>query len=480
MAKKTYKITYTGVIVEPDKESISKLKALMRKFQSAKRYSYKRICEGLNRKDTVSLTKPIFINNSRYMRDAYLEAQAAIDSQKELLPLYIEELTPSIKKIKKKIKKLQISNKKYKKEAIFHKKSKLRKLTMKLKYYEDLIENDDIPNIVFGSRKLLRELNKGKATKKEWRNARSNAIWARGEKSKDGNENIKLTYIGGNYFKIKVLNALSSKRGDRIMFNVRFPNKFTSTLIDYLSTGEAYSIRVIHKNKQVEVHVSLDATPKKEANFTAGCAGIDINLDNISVTIVNSIGNYIASKVFWMHELSTVNKNKRQWIIANTIKEATNWVKSFKVDAIAIEKLKFLKDYTNNRRKNRATHNFMCKQIGEKIILRCFKDDLAVLQVSSHYSSFIGKAKYQKRYGLSVHQSAALVLARRAMDYDEKIPTNILKSFFPKEGEKGLELRGIKYWKKVYKWFKEIVNKEVKKGTYTKGRYFETYLQKTG
>ena len=44
----------------------------MQKLQSAKRYLYIRICEGLNRKETVLLIKSIFINNSRYMRETYL------------------------------------------------------------------------------------------------------------------------------------------------------------------------------------------------------------------------------------------------------------------------------------------------------------------------------------------------------------------------------------------------------------------------
>jgi hypothetical protein len=179
-----------------------------------------------------------------------------------------------------------------------------------------------------------------------------------------------------------------------------------------------------------------------------------------------------------MHELNTVGSNKRKWIISNTVKKAMNWVKEFNVDAVAIEKLKFLKDYTKSRKKNRVTHSFMCRQIGEKIILRCFKENLALLQISAYYSSFIGKAKYQKRYGISTHQAAALVLARRAMDYDEKIPKNILRTLFPKEGEKGLELRDLKYWKKVYKWFKSIIKEEFKKGVYIKGIHFDAFLEK--
>ena len=38
------------------------------------------------------------------------------------------------------------------------------------------------------------------------------------------------------------------------------------------------------------------------------------------------------------------------------------------------------------------------------------------------YSSVIGRVKFMERYGLSVHQAAALVLARRLLGCSERIP----------------------------------------------------------
>ena len=40
----------------------------MRKFQSGKRYLRERIFEDENRKEAVDMAKPLFINNSRYIR----------------------------------------------------------------------------------------------------------------------------------------------------------------------------------------------------------------------------------------------------------------------------------------------------------------------------------------------------------------------------------------------------------------------------
>ena len=38
------------------------------------------------------------------------------------------------------------------------------------------------------------------------------------------------------------------------------------------------------------------------------------------------------------------------------------------------------------------------------------------------YSSVIGRVKFMERYGLTVHQAAALVLARRLLGCSERIP----------------------------------------------------------
>jgi predicted transposase len=94
-------ITFTGIVITPSVTESNILDELMRKFQSAKRYLRERIFDGFDRKNAVVKAKPLFLNNSRYMRDAFLEAEASISSQKELLPLYVEQYKTAIQKIEK-------------------------------------------------------------------------------------------------------------------------------------------------------------------------------------------------------------------------------------------------------------------------------------------------------------------------------------------------------------------------------------------
>jgi predicted transposase len=129
-------ITFTGIVVTPPVTESIILDELMRKFQSAKHFLRERIFEGLDRKGAVAKAKLFFLNNSRYMRDAFLEAEASISSQKELLPIYVEQYKTSIQKIEKKIGKIKNSSKSNKEDRILYKKSRIKKLTRKMNYYQ--------------------------------------------------------------------------------------------------------------------------------------------------------------------------------------------------------------------------------------------------------------------------------------------------------------------------------------------------------
>ena len=56
------------------------------------------------------------------------------------------------------------------------------------------------------------------------------------------------------------------------------------------------------------------------------------------------------------------------------------------------------------------------------LISRTHRQRVEVNQVSPAFSSVIGRVKFMERYGLSVHQAAALVLARRLLGCSERIP----------------------------------------------------------
>ena len=55
-------------------------------------------------------------------------------------------------------------------------------------------------------------------------------------------------------------------------------------------------------------------------------------------------------------------------------------------------------------------------------ISRGHRQGVEIHQVNPAFSSIIGRVKFMERYGLSIHQAAAMVLARRFLGCSERIP----------------------------------------------------------
>ena len=53
---------------------------------------------------------------------------------------------------------------------------------------------------------------------------------------------------------------------------------------------------------------------------------------------------------------------------------------------------------------------------------RGYREGVEIKEVNPAYSSVVGRVKFMERYGLTVHQAAAMVLARRLLGCSERIP----------------------------------------------------------
>lgn len=460
-------ITFVGITVETTEDllQINKdkdiLETLMRLQSSAMRTSYIDITKrGLSRKESTDKTTERFFNNLRYMRDAYTLAEQTVASQKALLPTYLEDYQKKIKKAETKLAKLEKSkNAKRREERLQKLRKKIKKYKETIEFYQNHIDNDTCPPAVFGGKANAELLKFGKITKDEWVNSRRNCLYSVGEKSKGGNENMKLTHLHDNLFQLSILNPLAEKKGTRLKFIVKFPEKMVSKIIEHLKTGEAYTIRVIkdgYEYNKYSVHITMSSlTSLDEELLKLGVAGIDINPDNISVAIVDSIGNFKYSKIFKFPEINYVNSNRRNHIIGNTVKSVVNYIKSMGVKVIIIEDLKFSNNYSDNSNLNRLLSNFVHSKIVNQFGSRCYKEDMVLKKVNPAYTSLMGRVKYQKRFGLSVHESASLCIARKGLGLKEKIPKDILKDFFAMEVKEQIKIsenKNIENWKDLYQF----------------------------
>ncbi len=66
--------------------------------------------------------------------------------------------------------------------------------------------------------------------------------------------------------------------------------------------------------------------------------------------------------------------------------------------------------------------SFSYVKVKAYFLSRGYREGVEVHQLNPAFSSVIGRVKFMERYGLSVHQAAALVLARRLLGCSERIP----------------------------------------------------------
>ena len=93
---------------------------------------------------------------------------------------------------------------------------------------------------------------------------------------------------------------------------------------------------------------------------------------------------------------------------------------------IVIERLDFRQKKAalegHSCRYSRMLSSFSYGKVKAHFLSRGHREGVEVRQVNPAFSSVIGRVKFMECYGLSPHQAAALVLARRLLGYSERIP----------------------------------------------------------
>ena len=399
-------------LVEPQGGE-AKLDAICRTFSSMVRTAYDRLLERKRSNEIVRLLQARYgVENWRWCQWAIVQAQSVIRSQRELLPLYVNMYDEKIARVKRRM--AHMVNL-LKKAGL---KARIEKLERKKTEVKKHISAGTMPRAVFGSRKLLEELSRGKGSREEWHRRRSSQFFSVGQANQRGNANTRIIKREDGYA-LEVHNWLDRD----FEVGLRVPEYYRRLLDVALASGVAYSVRVkrTEQNYQALISFGVDETPLQPWNGKR-IAAIDANPEGLAVTIVSPDGNFFASRWFQEPALVHARAEKRSWLAANLVKQVFKWVKSYGCNAVVIEKLRFGMAQEGNHHANRTCSNFLRKKLIELIKLRALKLDWICAEVNAAYSSIAGELKYSKQFSrFNGHQLAAFVLARRALGYGEQL-----------------------------------------------------------
>ena len=298
------------------------------------------------------------------------------------------------------------------------------------------LQNNLPKQVCFGGSKLFKKQFTTDIKHSDWKDsfykARHKKVTISGRKdANQGNfvfryNNKKLTFTSINGVKVEIDNLYFPYGQDKVVTALNLTkSKRKAVAWSIEDRGEYYIFKCIielPKNENLNY-------PKDD-----GIISYDVNYDHIAWVNLNKQGS-IVDKGIIRYDLYGKTANQATNIIEEVAKELCDIAVSYKKplggEDLNTEESKSKLMYGNSKR-NRKLSQFAYQKIMSAIDSRAYKCNLYVYKRNPAYTSQIGKLKYMKPLGLSIHTSAAYVIGRRCLGFKEKVP-KIYKKFLSKE-----------------------------------------------
>jgi IS605 OrfB family transposase len=304
------------------------------------------------------------------------------------------------------------------------------------------------PSIAFGSKKLFRKQNNlaknGYNTHKEWlndwRQTRKSSFFLVGARSAPGgNELVRLSLRSDGDFTLEL--RLPPKLADyatagtkikgrvipSIAFNGLNFNHGHDVLVEALAAQQPLSFRFIRDERSWKVMVTVDqaGAGAETIDWSFGALGVDFNADHIAASLVDRFGNPVEK---WRFDFCTEGKTSDQNLDAmRKIAKAIALLADRYGVPVVTEHLDFAKKKEQLGAAFGKAYAYMLSNLAyssfdKALASACARHAVCLRRVNPAYTSLIGRIKFARRYGLSVHAAAAVTIARRAMALSERMP----------------------------------------------------------
>ena len=352
---------------------------------------------------------------------------------------------------------------------------KRRAEILRLKIARDRMEIEkDIPSVTFGSKALLRKRSQIhnndrqaiESWRRRWSATRGSGFLAMGSKDEAaGCQSCigEIDAMGRLSLKVRLPDALSTRdnkyialmgidlprfgadqiRGalmahkekspDRVAISYRFVRD-----VDWPSTRKLSEWRICITIKTpvpalADRSFETYMTPRGRETTSAtgitdmfrGAIGVDINADHLAWAVIDRFGNPLRENCGRiMLPLRGKTSGHRNSLIGEAARELVEI--ALRADLpLVLERL----DFSAKKRDmsdrpacyKRMLSSFPYAAVQTAIRRRAAREGVELVDVNPAYTSLIGRVNYSLRYGLSVHISAAVSIARRAARFSERV-----------------------------------------------------------
>ena len=444
----TYQARFSVSVVEQGKEIFDSYADLLSRME-------RNLFADIAAKKNPSKLKSSYLVNfsitGRQFNSCLTQLEGKIASIKELMTVRIEALSTRIEKLEKKIPKIR------NKKQAHQKKSTLASLKNKR---QKLIEDQEEGRVrlCFGSKKLFRaqfdlKANNYRSHKEwleDWQEERNNSFFLMGSKDETAGNQSCTAFIqqeGSLTLRLRLPDALAKVHGKYVEIpDVRFAYGHETVVAalhsclersrlfkmgdpSYKNYGQALSYRFKRDEKGWRVFVSTSLKePEWISRPSLGAIGVDINADHLAVMETDRFGNPVRHKTIPLVAYGKTSE-QTQAAIGDASAEIVGWAVQSK-KPIVLENLDFKAKKsdlaeTHNPRYARMLSSLAYSAINSSIRSRAYRHGIKVEEVNPAFTSVIGRVKFASRYGITVHEAAALCIARRFQELSERIPRSL-------------------------------------------------------
>ena len=321
-------------------------------------------------------------------------------------------------------------------------KSKLERLQRKKKQLAVLKEGKRLP-ICWGSKKLFKAQyhlsENGYSSHEEWlqdwRKKRGGNFYSVGKGSVDGNNPVtKIHHLEDNLFTVTITvpRCYQEIYGKSIFLKFELQGQRKHDLLYALEANKPVTTQIFrreHKENQWYIHLStyIQAVPYI-SHKRNGCLGIDLNAESIDLIYVKREGNLQSQDgkfVVFSWTIPTGTTGQVEAKLRDIVAEIVRIAESYQC-LVACEDLDFSKKKATLRHQsknyNRMLSGFIYDKFRAFLVARAEKYGIEVIFKNPFATSVIGMVKYMPKYGLNSASAAAMVIARRALGFSERIP----------------------------------------------------------
>lgn len=226
--------------------------------------------------------------------------------------------------------------------------------------------------------------------------------------------------------KTKDLTYRTTKGESIVLKNVTFPygqELVEQAVLASVNERNAIAWRLEVHGSRVLVKCMVEVSnSQKNYDLSEGCVAFDTNVDHLAYAELDGHGNLLSHHVipFQLHGLTT---GQRDQVLSKALEEIFQYARNA-AKPIVMERLKDIKQKPmyQHKKLNEILSSFAYTKVTMLAESKSNKYSIGLVKVNPAFTSQIGKFKYMRHYGISVHEAAAFVIGRRGLGYQDKLP----------------------------------------------------------